>query len=110
MGFEQRLSGSAEGGIMRAQKNSMTLGEIAKGYDHKVQEVLSSKVGLAVRHEVQPVMNTVLASEGPEQYDALQKLLEKLEPYRSIFSDIPDDKDERVAFALALVKYEKSLQ
>ena len=87
----------------------MTLAETAKGYEHKVQEILSDKMGAAVRREIQPVMNAVLASEGPEQYDSLQKLLVRLEPYRAIFADISDDKDERAAFALALVKYEKSL-
>jgi len=111
MTLEQpRWGGNAEGGIMRAQKNSMTLTDTAKGYEHKVREILGNKTGEIVRREVQANMNVILMSQGQAQYDLLQKLLARLEPYRAIFADIPEDKDERAAFALALVKYEKSLQ
>ena len=106
MGLER----NAESGIMRAQQNSMTLDETAKGYQYQVEEALGNKMGEAVRNEVQTHMNAVLESTGVEQSNALQQLLKRLEPFRAIFENISDDKNEREAFALALVKHEKSLQ
>ncbi len=100
----------AGGRIERAQQNSMNLSEVSAGYSKQVEDAFAGKSAAAVRNEIQKFVEPVLQSEGEEQYEALQKLLKRLEPFRDIFADVDRDPDERAAFALALVNREKSLQ
>jgi hypothetical protein len=110
MALEERWSGKAEAGIMRAQDNSMPLEEKAAGYKTQVEDALSGTMAKAVRNEIRPFTKAVLESQGPARDEALQKLLARLKPFRSIFKDVSDDESERAAFIFALVKHEKSLQ
>jgi len=117
MGFEwRRMENTPEGELGRKELDQRgkenTLEELAKGYDRQSEGLLGGKDGTAARDEIARFAKEVSSTEGPEQYEHLEKLVHALSLRKpSIFSEIPDDAHERTAFALALVRgYEKSLQ
>ncbi len=90
----------------------MTLDQVAQGYASQVEEAYAGATAAAMRRDLQNFLKLypVLSMQGEEQYAALRAIEKRLNPYRSIFKDVPEDKDERAAFVLALVQREKSLQ
>lgn len=97
---------------LRRRSAERTLQELANGYERQANDVLSGQEGDAARDEVARFAKKITATEGPEQYEHLDKLIRALNLRKpAIFSEIPDDPHERSAFALALVRrYEQSLQ
>lgn len=87
----------------------MTLEEVAKGYTKRVEEVMLGAAAPAIRNEIKQHADAVVATEGPARYEHLGKLVKALDAYKSFFGGVWSDPEERIPFALALVRYEKSL-
>ena len=90
---------------LRRRSAERTLQELANGYERQVEEIFSSKDATAARDEIARFAKEISSTEGPEQYEHLEKLVHALSLRKSsFFSEIPDDVHERSAFALALVR------
>lgn len=108
--MEGHFGGNAERRIIAAQERSQTLGELADGYRDRLPHMLG-KLAPAVHAEVRQKIKGI-SDDGNGEGDTgrLDGLLKAIEPFKAILRDVPDDPDERRAFALALVRQERGLQ
>lgn len=83
----------------------------ASTYAKQAVDILAGSDGMAAKDELARFAPKIHASAGVEQENELEKLVNALYIRKpSIFRDIPEEKHERVVFALALAKaYEDSL-
>jgi hypothetical protein len=116
MSLEGRMNQSAEARLGRKQLDNradvQTIEELSVGYSRFAEQALSGADAISVRDEISRFVTKISSTEGPAQYEHLNKLVSALYlRKRSVFEVIPEDEHERAAFALALVNgYKKSLQ
>lgn len=91
------------------ERSRVPLDELAAQHRGKAREILEGADGNAVRDEITRFADTITsAREGFEQDGAVKRLLDAIVLRKSgLWDEIPPDKKERAAFALALVRAHK---
>lgn len=86
--------------------------ELASGYLPQAQRLLAGPDGNTVRDELATLASRAVSTGGVERDDTLDAIAKRIDlRKKSILGDIPDDVEERRAFALALAHtYIASLQ
>lgn len=117
MRFEwNKMRATPEGELAHKQSRDRhdmnSLEGAARPYARQAEQTLAGEMGVAAKDEISRFAKKILGTDGVDQLEELEKLVQALDiRKRAIFADIPDEKQEKMVFALALVRaYEKSLQ